>query len=110
MEPTKKKKPSRFISVRLPAMLKRSERRECGSLSAHAQLCSKELLLRTDWIFYFRFDNKFKMAEERMQTVLLFVTVTYTVVLYCDCVSIKCFHAKLIFNITIKCYDVVQTR
>lgn len=43
MEPTKKKKPSRFISVRLPAMLKRSERRESGSLSAHAQLCSKEL-------------------------------------------------------------------
>lgn len=43
MEPTKKKKPSRFISVRLPAMLKRSERRESGSLSAHAQLCSREL-------------------------------------------------------------------
>lgn len=43
MEPTKKIKPSRFISVRLPAMLKRSERRESGSLSAHAQLCSREL-------------------------------------------------------------------
>lgn len=43
MEPTKKKKPSRFISVRLPAMLKRSERRESGSVNAHAQLCSREL-------------------------------------------------------------------
>lgn len=60
MEPTKKKKPSRFISVRLPAMLKRSERRESGSLSAHAQLCSRELPKVESILFNIRIEKLLK--------------------------------------------------